>query len=41
MMIGVLAASCFTVFSGKYLNKYGNIQVMIYVMFMGHLLIFL
>src|SRR6056300_509466 len=32
MMIGVLAASCFTVFSGKYLKKYGNIQVMIFLM---------
>ena len=29
MMIGVLSASCFTVFSGKYLKKYGNISVMI------------
>ena len=38
MMIGVLAASCFTVFSGKYLKKYGNIQVMIFVMFIGSLI---
>ena len=40
MMIGVLAASCFTVFSGKYLKKYGNIPVMIYVIFIGTLLNF-
>jgi drug/metabolite transporter (DMT)-like permease len=38
MMLGVLAASCFTVFSGKYLKKYGNIQVMIFVMFIGSLI---
>ena len=41
MMIGVIAASCFTVFSGKYLNKYGNIPVMIYVMGTGTLINFL
>jgi drug/metabolite transporter (DMT)-like permease len=35
MMIGVLSASCFTVFSGKYLKKYGNIPVMIYVILIG------
>ena len=40
MMIGVLAASCFTVFSGKYLKKYGNIPVMIYVIFIGTLINF-
>jgi len=41
MMIGVIAASCFTVFSGKYLKKYGNIPVMIYVMGTGTLINFL
>ncbi len=41
MMIGVIAASCFTVFSGKYLNKYGNIPVMIYVMGTGTLINFI
>ena len=41
MMIGVIAASFFTVFSGKYLNKYGNIPVMIYVMGTGTLINFL
>jgi drug/metabolite transporter (DMT)-like permease len=40
MMTGVLAASCFTVFSGKYLKKYGNIPVMIYVIFIGSLINF-
>ena len=40
MMTGVLAASCFTVFSGKYLKKYGNIPVMIYVIFIGTLMNF-
>jgi drug/metabolite transporter (DMT)-like permease len=35
MMLGVFAASCFTVFSGKFLKKYGNIPVMIYVLFVG------
>jgi drug/metabolite transporter (DMT)-like permease len=40
MMIGVLAASCFTVFSGKYLKKYGNIPVMVYVIFVGTLINF-
>ncbi|MDC0457216.1 DMT family transporter [Alphaproteobacteria bacterium] len=40
MMIGVLAASCFTVFSGKYLKKYGTIPVMIYVIFIGTLINF-
>ena len=40
MMTGVFAASCFTVFSGKYLKKYGNIPVMIYVIFIGTLLNF-
>ena len=40
MMTGVLAASCFTVFSGKYLKKYGNIPVMIYVIFIGTLINF-
>ena len=35
MMIGVIAASCFTVFSGKYLKKYGNIPVMVFVIFVG------
>ena len=35
MMIGVLSASCFTVFSGKYLKKYGNIPVMIFVILIG------
>ena len=41
MMIGVIAASCFTVFSGKYLKKYGNIRVMIFVIFVGSLINFL
>ena len=41
MMIGVLSASCFTVFSGKYLKKYGNIPVMIYVIFIGTMFNFL
>ena len=41
MMIGVIAASCFTVFSGKYLKKYGNIRVMIFVIFIGSLINFL
>ena len=41
MMIGVIAASCFTVFSGKYLNKYGNIPVMIYVIGIGTIINFL
>ena len=41
MMIGVIAASCFTVFSGKYLKKYGNIRVMIFVIFTGSLINFL
>tara|TARA_B100001059_G_scaffold2708_1_gene2180 strand:- start:1856 stop:2326 length:471 start_codon:yes stop_codon:yes gene_type:complete len=40
MMIGVLSASCFTVFSGKYLKKYGNIPVMIYVILIGTILNF-
>ena len=40
MMTGVLAASCFTVFSGKYLKKYGTIPVMIYVIFIGTLINF-
>ena len=40
MMTGVFAASCFTVFSGKYLKKYGNISVMIYVIFIGTLINF-
>ena len=40
MMIGVLSASCFTVFSGKYLIKYGNIPVMIYVILIGTILNF-
>ncbi|MDA0915683.1 MAG: DMT family transporter [Proteobacteria bacterium] len=35
MMIGVIAASCFTVFSGKYLKKYGNAPVMVFVIFVG------
>jgi len=35
MMIGVIAASCFTVFSGKYLKKYGNVPVMVFVIFIG------
>ena len=35
MMIGVLSASFFTVFSGKYLKKYGNIPVMIFVILIG------
>ena len=38
MMIGVLSASCFTVFSGKYLKKYGNIPVMIFVILIGTIL---
>ena len=38
MMIGVLSASCFTVFSGKYLKKYGNISVMIFVILIGTIL---
>ena len=38
MMIGAIAASCFTVFSGKYLNKYGNIPVMICVIGTGTLI---
>jgi len=37
MMVGVLSASCFTVFSGKFLKKYGNVPVMIYVLFIGSL----
>ena len=40
-MIGVIAVSCFTVFLGKYPNKYGNIPVMIYVMGTGTLINFL
>ena len=40
MMTGVFAASCFTVFSGKYLKKYGNVPVMIYVIFIGTLINF-
>ena len=40
MMTCVLAASCFTVFSGKYLKKYGNVPVMIYVIFIGTLINF-
>ena len=40
MMLGVLSASCFTVFSGKFLKKYGNIPVMIYVIFIGTVLNF-
>ena len=40
MMLGVLSASCFTVFSGKFLKKYGNIPVMIYVIFIGTILNF-
>ena len=40
MMTGVFAASCFTVFSGKYLKKYGNMPVMIYVIFIGTLINF-
>ena len=35
MMLGVISASCFTVFSGKYLKKYGNIPVMIYIILIG------
>jgi len=35
MMIGVIAAFCFTVFSGKYLKKYGNVPVMVFVIFVG------
>ena len=35
MMVGVVSASCFTVFSGKYLRKYGNVSVMIYILFIG------
>jgi drug/metabolite transporter (DMT)-like permease len=38
MMIGVLSASCFTVVSGKYLKKYGNIPVMIFVILIGTIL---
>ena len=38
MMIGVLSASCFTAFSGKYLKKYGNIPVMIFVILIGTIL---
>ena len=38
MMIGVLSASCFTVFSGKYLKKYGNIPIMIFVILIGTIL---
>ena len=38
MMIGVLSASCFTVFSGRYLKKYGNIPVMIFVILIGTIL---
>ena len=38
MMIGVLSASCFTVFSGKYLKKYGNIPVMIFLILIGTIL---
>ena len=38
MMIGVLSASCFTVFSGKYLKKYGNIPVIIFVILIGTIL---
>ena len=38
MMIGVLSASCFTVFSGQYLKKYGNIPVMIFVILIGTIL---
>ena len=38
MMIGVLSASCFTVFSGKYLKKYGNVPVMIFVILIGTIL---
>ena len=38
MMIGVLSASFFTVFSGKYLKKYGNIPVMIFVILIGTIL---
>ena len=38
MMIGVLSASCFTVFSGEYLKKYGNIPVMIFVILIGTIL---
>ena len=41
MMIGVIGASCFTVFSGKYLKKYGNIPVMIYAIGFGTLFNFL
>lgn len=41
MMLGVISASCFTVFSGKYLKKYGNIPVMIYIIFIGSFFSFL
>ena len=41
MMIGVISASCFTVFSGKYLRKYGNIPAMIYIICIGSIFSFL
>lgn len=35
MFLGMLAASSFNVFSGRYLIKYGNLPVLIYTMFVG------
>ncbi len=35
MTIGVISASIFTVFSGKFLKKYGNINVLILTIFSG------
>ncbi len=35
MFLGMLCASSFNVFSGKYLIKYGNLQVLIYTIFVG------
>ncbi len=35
MLIGVISASVFTVFSGKYLKKYGNVNVLIFTILTG------
>jgi len=40
MFLGMLCASSFNVFSGKFLVRYGNLPVMIYTMFIGVSLLF-
>ena len=41
MFLGMLCASSFNVFSGKYLVRYGNLPVMIYTMIIGVSVLFI